>query len=473
MVRAPTAVLVTGLALVIACGEGEKTAKSPKNNTPTPSPATEPKEVTHTVGEGETLWDIARAYGTTVDEVMAANDLTPRDVTRLSKGKALRIPGATQPVDVLAFKEEQRKGQVAPEDLPELTDGVYHWMAPGETVWGLSRLYEVPMDQILDRNGFDDEAVGRIRPGDPVIIPGATKAKSESNSKERPTGISHTVEPGETVWDMANTFKVSVAEIMAANGLNEKQVTLLREGTRLFIPGVTEDRKGRVSRRATRWQEKAAVVAKRLGLGSRKAAGDLLGGRIKPSWIRAAGSTSRLPGDLRWPVTKGWYVRGFGSGEGGYHLAMDIMGEIGWNVRAAAPGIVGYSGNEVRGFGNIVIVIHPGGWATLYAHNSVNFVVAGEQVKEGTILAEVGSTGISRGPHVHFELIFDRKNCDPAPLFRPGVRHRHRPSKAFSKVEWRRPKDRPRQVSCMPRRRHPRSRWVIHEDPEKDSQAGE
>ncbi|MEZ4287710.1 MAG: M23 family metallopeptidase [Polyangiales bacterium] len=78
------------------------------------------------------------------------------------------------------------------------------------------------------------------------------------------------------------------------------------------------------------------------------------------------------------------------------------MGKIGWNVRAAAPGIVGYAGDGIRGYGNTVLVIHPGGWVTMYAHNSVNFVVAGQRVDKGSILAEVGSTGISRGPHVHF-----------------------------------------------------------------------
>ena len=71
------------------------------------------------------------------------------------------------------------------------------------------------------------------------------------------------------------------------------------------------------------------------------------------------------------------------------------------------------------------MVVHAGGWVTMYAHNSTNFVVAGERVPRGAILAEVGSTGISRGPHVHFELMFSGRNCDPGPLFRPGIRHRN------------------------------------------------
>ncbi|MEZ4338287.1 MAG: M23 family metallopeptidase, partial [Sandaracinaceae bacterium] len=153
----------------------------------------------------------------------------------------------------------------------------------------------------------------------------------------------------------------------------------------------------------------------------------------------------------------------FGSGAGAYHLAVDIMGRIGWNVRAAASGIVAYSGDGVPGYGNMVLVVHPGGWVTMYAHNSANSVVAGETVPQGGILAEVGSTGISRGPHVHFELMHDGQNCDPAPLFRPGVRHRDGHLSPISRVEWTRPNDRPGPVTCYRRRRHPQSRWVSHE----------
>jgi murein DD-endopeptidase MepM/ murein hydrolase activator NlpD len=177
-----------------------------------------------------------------------------------------------------------------------------------------------------------------------------------------------------------------------------------------------------------------------------------------------------MPGSLRWPVANGWFVRGYGSGEGGYHLAVDIMGRIGWNVRAAAPGIVAYAGDEVPGYGNLVLMVHPGGWVTMYAHNSANSVVAGQSVPRGGILGEVGSTGISRGPHVHFELIYDGQNCDPAALFRPGIRHRDGHLSPLATVDWARPTPRPDRVRCHARMRHPRSRWVTHESFDENSE---
>ena len=186
-------------------------------------------------------------------------------------------------------------------------------------------------------------------------------------------------------------------------------------------------------------------------------------GQPETRWVRAArGRSNRTPGTLRWPVTNGRFVRGYGSGEAGYHLAVDIAGDMGWNVRAAAAGIVGYSGDGVPGYGNLVLVVHGGGWVTMYAHNSVNFVVAGEQVPAGAVLAELGSTGISRGPHVHFEFMVDGKNCDPARLFRPGVRHASRLAR-IPQATWSDPDEIPEGVSCARRRRHPRSRWVVNE----------
>lgn len=427
--------------------------------------------VEHTVNEGETLWDIARAYDVRVADIMEANELRPRDVRRMSKGRTLRIPGARAPV-VVETAEARRAER---EELAPLDDGAYHTVAEGETLWDIARTYDVAMDALMERNELSDDDARTLSRGQVVIVPGIRQsqvraaARPEGNGggasapRRRRDGIVHEVARGETVWDLANAFQVSVAEIMAANGLDEEEVTSLREGARLFIPGVTEDR-GHVRRRETAAQGRARPIATRLGLGTRAAASDLLRGIVRSAWARAAGGRrGRLPGTLRWPVTNGWFVRGYGSGEAGYHLATDIAGEIGWNVRAAAPGIVGYAGNEVRGYGNMVLVIHPGGWVTMYAHNSANYVVAGERVPRGGVLAEVGSTGISRGPHVHFEFMFDGKNCDPSRLFRPGIRHRNGRLTPLDPLTWTRPGARPREIACDPRRRHPRSRWVVNE----------
>jgi murein DD-endopeptidase MepM/ murein hydrolase activator NlpD len=157
-------------------------------------------------------------------------------------------------------------------------------------------------------------------------------------------------------------------------------------------------------------------------------------------------------------VTQGSYGRGWGSGERGYHRAVDIGGKLGAPVSAAAPGIVGYVGNELRGYGNVVMLVHPGGWVTLYAHNKRIVVHAGESVQQGQKLAELGSTGRSTGPHVHFELIYRGRNCDPLP-FVPAEEVSNMHGRTPKQVPWNLLEGRPHGVRCRPRMMHP-----LHDD---------
>ena len=205
----------------------------------------------------------------------------------------------------------------------------------------------------------------------------------------------------------------------------------------------------------------AAQRAARLGLGTRRAAGELLAGRVSDAWLRSTGD-AKPPGVLKFPVAKGWFVRGFGSGAGGYHQAMDIGGVLGSNVRAAASGLVGYAGDELSGYGNLVILIHTGGFVTAYAHNAKNLVVAGQRVERGAVIAELGSTGRSKGPHVHFEFLHGGQNCDPASLFRPGVRRKDGATMPIPRVQWSNPKRRPKAIACHPRKHHPGRAQAAH-----------
>ena len=362
---------------------------------------------------------------------------------------------------------------------------IIHQVEKGQTLWDIARAYDLRVVDILNANSMSDTDARRLKPGLSIKIPGATgprpietaadRSLSEEAAPERTGGIYHTVKHRETVWDMAYLFSVPVAEIMAANSFTKKDVLSLRAGHQVFIPGVERDLEGKVNRkrtpRQTRMQRRFEIRANRLELGSRRTASLLLTGHVEQSWITAAGGKrGRMPGTLRWPVTNGWFVRGYGSGKDGYHLAVDIAGEIGWNVRSAASGIVGYSGDGMKGYGNVVMVVHPGGWVTMYAHNSVNFVVAGQRVKRGEILAELGSSGISRGPHVHFEFIYNRKNCDPAVLFRPGIRHKDGHLTPIEYTTWKIPKKKPKWVKCAKRRSYPHddTEFKKSNDPEKE-----
>lgn len=466
------------------CGSGEARDAGASTNEaratprpPTPEAARDAGTplVVHTVSDGETLWDIAQAYGLRSRDIMRENHLDAHDVRRLAPGTQLRIPGAAEAVDVATATDRNAIRELERSSLPPLADGTYYTLVQGDTLSEIAERFGVDSDAVISRNELTDDDLTSLRPGRILILPGVREADVTRQAARPRQGVSHTLARGETVWDVASAYQVSVAAIMSANSLDANSVTALQEGANLFVPGAHEDRGRPRARRESPRQANARALARRLGLGTRSAASELLYGRVRAEWLRAANQTRRgrrapsLPGTLRWPVAGGWFVRGYGSGEGHYHQALDIAGNMGWNVRAAAGGIVGYAGNEVSGYGNMVMVIHPGGWVTMYAHNSVNYVVAGQRVEAGTVLAELGSTGISRGPHVHFELSFRGQMCDPAVLMRPGIRHRNGRIEPLRYASWSNERERPRGLECDGRRRHPHSRHVLDETPEADS----
>lgn len=94
------------------------------------------------------------------------------------------------------------------------------------------------------------------------------------------------------------------------------------------------------------------------------------------------------------------------------HQGMDIAAPTGTPIYAAGGGVVSYAGT-MSGYGNIVVLEHPGGITTYYAHQSKVLVVVGQQLARGDQLGLIGSTGRSTGPHLHFEVRFAGIPADP------------------------------------------------------------
>jgi murein DD-endopeptidase MepM/ murein hydrolase activator NlpD len=118
----------------------------------------------------------------------------------------------------------------------------------------------------------------------------------------------------------------------------------------------------------------------------------------------SAALPARAGSGFIWPV-RGRVVSDFGSKGGGLHNdGINIAASRGTPIRAAENGVVVYAGNELRGFGNLVLLRHVGGWMTAYGHADALTVERGDQVKRGQTIGRVGATGNVTSPQVHFEI---------------------------------------------------------------------
>lgn len=118
------------------------------------------------------------------------------------------------------------------------------------------------------------------------------------------------------------------------------------------------------------------------------------------------------------PIRKGWLSSYYGmrnhplSGKREMHKGIDFAGKLGSDVVSVAKGVVTYSGRKY-GYGKVIDINHGNGYVTRYAHNQANLVKVGDKVDKGATIAEMGTSGRSTGPHVHFEVLHNNKPVNP------------------------------------------------------------
>ncbi len=166
----------------------------------------------------------------------------------------------------------------------------------------------------------------------------------------------------------------------------------------------------------------AADLADQLELGSIQSVGYLLNHGPRPEWVRAAGGPVARRSSMIWPAAAGRLWRRFGyvrkpPFESLLHRGIDVGAPRGSPVIATNPGIVAYSDNGVRGYGNLLVIVHDDASVTLSAHCHAIYVFPGQRVRAGQIVGEVGETGMARGAHVHFKYRYGGAPADPIRFF--------------------------------------------------------
>ena len=321
---------------------------------------------------------------------------------------------------------------------------------PGDTLFGIARRHQIPMRAIIDANGLEPPYV--LQPGQRLTLPRVR---------------THVVQAGDTIYGISRRYGVDMSALTRLNGIAPPYTIPIGLTLILPEPIETQDSSMVVASQSSGPATTSAVVsvepvapastpaapvtreiesaplpppagtsaqsqpartpavaqpevpsapsAPRAAETSRassqaqsRASATQPAGRPQAPEQRAdargAAAASRDGRGFLWPV-RGQIISDFGPKGGGLHNdGINISAPKGTPIRAAESGVVVYAGNELRGFGNLLLLRHADGWITAYAHADELLVARGDQVKRGQIIGRVGTTGNVITPQLHFEI---------------------------------------------------------------------
>ncbi len=252
----------------------------------------------------------------------------------------------------------------------------------GDTLYSISRRYGLPLRDVIDANNLKPPYTLKI--GQVLRLPVSTY---------------HIVSRGDTLYSISRRYGVDVDTLKRVNGLSYPYTLAIGQKVMLqgnSNPGTvrTKESTGSKPRYTTETKTSARKTTATRTINSRPI------------------STKRNS-KFAWPV-QGTIVSKFGTiGKGRTNDGINIKAAKGTAVRAADAGTVAYAGNELKGFGNLILIRHNDGWITAYAHNDRIVVKKGQKVRRGEKIATVGETGGVNSPQLHFEIRAGKKAVNP------------------------------------------------------------
>jgi murein DD-endopeptidase MepM/ murein hydrolase activator NlpD len=331
------------------------------------TPASSPTTVK--VEQGDSLGSIAKRNGVSIEALKAANNLTD---TRLNAGQELIIPTPGSPVEVKA-SAAPKTYKVEKRDTPHL----------------IAEKLGVKEKDLIARNKLHAE---KLRIGQVLIVPGAGSGS-----------------------DTSPADAASASDSKPASAAPEVHVV---HTTTIPAPGAAG-----VDHPSAAVTVDAPSAAQAHTTSPTAASPEVTGGASAKSNTTPdsqVASVDQLPtpdpmsgNSFRWPV-QGRIISVFGTKpDGGHNDGIDVAVPQGTSVKAAENGVVAYAGNELKGYGNLVLVRHANNWVSAYAHNEEILVKRGDKVRRGQIIAKAGNTGSVSQPQVHFELRKGSRPVDP------------------------------------------------------------
>ncbi|ABE40009.1 peptidase M23B [Rhodopseudomonas palustris BisB5] len=328
---------------------------------PAPAPAAVPASgTTIIVGTSDTLEGLARRYNVATADILQANGYKgPR---RLQPGQSLVIPQRTASLQApVAAPPVARPLAAAPAPMPVAAAAPprVHYVNSGDTLMNIARRNNISAAELARYNRIDANA--RLQPGMKINVPGAQSAALAAPPLAAPATAQPAAQPA-----VSAAPPVRMAVAAPADPVQKARMVAPTE-----TPAAAEP--------------------------------------AEASPVKSAEATGALP-SFRWPV-RGRVITAYGAKTNGKsNDGINLAVPEGTPVKAAEDGVVAYSGNELKGYGNLVLVRHSNGYVTAYAHASELMVKRGETIKRGQTIAKSGQSGEVGSPQLHFEI---RKGSSP------------------------------------------------------------
>ncbi|MBR1657509.1 MAG: LysM peptidoglycan-binding domain-containing M23 family metallopeptidase [Synergistaceae bacterium] len=339
----------------------------------------------HAVKSGETLSDIASAYGnTTAQDIIRANGL--KDANKLAENQLLLIPNTPEKTEDTLDEVHRRQMIVAANNEKFEPVKVREYIVTaGDSLWSISNNLNVDTETIRGSNNLKTSSA--LRPGAKLRIPNQD-------------GIFYVLKAGETIEEVAKRYRVSMTKIKLVNeGVN---VASLKADDEIFLPGakpealrenkspvkLAEAKKSEPAKKSTPAPAQNKTAAKT----EKRQRSDVA--------VRTSGFRWPIMGRINSPF--GWRTHPI-TKRRDFHTGIDIKANRNDPIKAAGSGRVVYSG-WMGGYGKVLVIEHNNGQSTLYAHCSTLLFGKGANVSSGQLVAKIGTTGRSTGPHLHFEV---------------------------------------------------------------------
>ena len=301
----------------------------------------------------------------------------------------------------------------------------------GDTLYGLARRYGVTIAALKEANGLQNEV---LRPGQRLSLPSgggdrAPPARTQAEPPSRaiaarpaPAAVApqappgwegrYTMRHGDSPYGIARQHGVTFAELSRVNGITDP--TKVAVGTVLYVPAGREQAPERIRPMAAADPASPPRVVQTPRIINAPDDPSRTASRTDIA-TDAAEPAGEALGKFRWPV-RGRIIAAYGKRPDGSHNdGINLAVPQGTDIHAVEGGRVAYAGDELKTYGNLILIRHANGWVSAYAHTDQMLVKRDDVVKRGQVIARAGRTGLVDQPQVHFELRQGSKPVDPMP----------------------------------------------------------